>query len=161
MNLFTGESADEFFGGTVTPAVRRLLDQIRNASAPQIESLLWTAQACSPESLPVYYLLYKFHATRRQLDLAERAARSGLVQAARQAALPEDWRNVEPGMADFSQLGPARFWLFTLKALAFILLRQGHLDDARTVLAKIRSLHINSGLGDDVIAALLAGSSEG
>lgn len=158
MNLFTGESSDTYFGGDVTPAARRMLDRIATAPVSEVESLLWTAQATSPECLPVYYLLYKFHASKRQFDLAERAARAGLSQAARQAGLPGDWQSVEPGAGDFGNTGPARFWLFTLKALSFILLRQQRPDEAAAALAKIRLLHADAGLGDDVIAALLDGS---
>ena len=155
MNLFTGESSDAYFGGEVTPAARRMLDQIAGAAPTQIESLLWTAQVTSPECLPVYYLLYKFHASKRQFDLAERAARAGLLQAGRQAGLPDDWQLAEAGTADFGKTGPARFWLFTLKALSFILLRQERVEEASAALAKIRALHSGHGLGDDVIAALL------
>jgi hypothetical protein len=158
VNLFTGESSDAYFGGEVTPAARRMLDKIAGAPPAELESLLWTAQVTSPECLPVYYLLYKYHASRRQFDLAERAANTALVQAARQAGLDEDWHAVEAGSADFGKTGPARFWLFTLKALSFILLRQGRADEASAALGKIRQLHSGHGLGDDVIAALLEGS---
>jgi homocitrate synthase NifV len=51
---------------------------------------------------------------------AERAASKGLAEAARQAGLPQDWRTSVPPGIDFNVNGPARFWLFTLKALAFI-----------------------------------------
>ncbi|HYS66248.1 MAG TPA: hypothetical protein VEN30_20895 [Paraburkholderia sp.] len=54
-----------------------------------------------------------------------RPARQGLKAAARAAALDEDWQAVQPGDANFTAPGPARFWLFTLKALAFISLRRG------------------------------------
>ncbi|WP_341674871.1 hypothetical protein [Niveibacterium sp. SC-1] len=50
--------------------------------------------------------MYKFHATRQELEQAERAARDGLLQAARQAGLPETWETVEPGIADFSRPVP-------------------------------------------------------
>jgi hypothetical protein len=158
VNLFTGESSDAFFGGEVTPAARRMLDQITGATPAQIEALLWTAQASSPECLPVYYLLYKFHASRRQFALAERAAQTGLLQAARQAGLAEDWREAVADNTDFAATGPARFWLFTLKALAFIMLRQGRSDEASAALGKIRQLHSGHGLGDEVINALLEGT---
>ncbi|HSD39640.1 MAG TPA: hypothetical protein VLC92_19200 [Rhodocyclaceae bacterium] len=161
MNLFTGESSDAYFGGELTPAARRMLDQIGDAtSAAEVEALLWTAQATSPACLPVYYLLYKFHASKRQLVLAERAARAGLLQAARQTGLPENWRAAKAGTVDFTSPGPARFWLFTLKALSFILLRQGQTEEAGAALEKISDLHGNAGLGDDVIAALLDGSRD-
>ncbi|WP_372527371.1 hypothetical protein [Piscinibacter sp.] len=91
MNLVTGETSDEYFGGDTPPAVRRLLEQAAAALPSEREALLWTAQVTAPECLAVYYLLYKFHAQQRQFELAERAARKGLAAAARQAGLPTDW----------------------------------------------------------------------
>lgn len=158
VNLFTGESSDAFFGGEVPPLVRGLLDQARSAAPHEMESLLWTAQVSAPECLAIYYLLYKFHARLRQYEQAEKAALKGVSTAARQAGLKEDWRRVSPGDADFAALGPARFWLFSLKALAFIHLRSGHPEASRELIEKLRELDPDQGLGGEVIAALLHGS---
>lgn len=156
MNLFTGEASDEYFGSDTPPAVRRLLARAAQSTAPnEREALLWTAQATAPDCLAVYYLLYKFHAQRREFDLAERAAHKGLVIAARQAGLPEDWSRELPIGIDFSQPGPARFWLFTLKALAFISLRRGRSAETARLLARIDVLDPQQSVGGDVIAALL------
>lgn len=155
MNLFTGEAADELFGGDVPPHVRELLQQARQAPAAEQASLLWTAQACAPQTLAVYYLLAKCHATRRELALAERAARGGLQQAALQAGLPSDWTQVQPGAADFQALGPARFWLFMLKALVFLCTRAGDGAQARQLLAKLQQLDPSASVGGDVVAALV------
>lgn len=164
MNLFTGEAADAYFGGEVPPTVRGLLQQAVSAPRSEVGALLWTAQALAPSCLPVYYALYKHHAGLRQLDLAERAAQRGLTEAAAQAGLPADWRQARPGLLpaglSFHSPGPARFWLFTLKALAFIALRSRRLADARDLLAHIAALDNRSGMGDEVIAEMLR-SAEG
>ena len=57
--------------------------------------------------------------------------------------------------------GAARFWLFTLKALAFIALRSGRPDDARELLAHIAALDDQAHLGSEVIATLLASITSG
>jgi len=155
MNLFTGESSDEYFGSDTPPAVRRLLEQAGTAAPKQREALLWTAQATAPECLSVYYLLYKFHAQQRQFELAESAARKGLAAAARQAGLPADWSAAMPEAVEFNRPGPARFWLFTLKALAFISLRSGRADEAAVLLKRITELDAQGSVGGDVIEALL------
>lgn len=155
MNLFTGEAADELFGGDAPPNVRALLQQAREAPAADVPALLWTAQACSPQTLAVYYLLAKCHATRRELEQAERAAETGLMEAARQVGLPGDWRDVRPGAADFQAIGPARFWLFMLKALVFIRTRAGRPDEARQLLAKLGELDPQANVGTDVVTALV------
>jgi len=160
MNLFTGVEADAFFGGEVPAAVHGLLHQAAQAPRGECGALLWTAQALAPQCLAVYYVLYKHHAGRRELDQAERAARRGLLEAARQAGLAHDWRAVTPaGLPaglDFSRNGPARFWLFTLKALAFIALRSQRPAEAAELLARIALLDSNARIGGEVIATLLA-----
>lgn len=158
VNLFTGESSDEFFGGEVPPLVRRLLDEARGTQTNEMEALLWTAHASAPDCLPVYYLLYKFHASKRQFDQAEKAAVRGIAAAARLAGLPADWRAVSADHADFAATGPARFWLFSLKALAFIYLRSRRSEAARELIGKLGQLDPDHGLGGEVIAALLEGS---
>ena len=160
MNLFTGESADEFFGGGVSKSARRLLHRAAHAKHGEVGSLLWTAQAIAPQALGIYYALYKHHACRREFEQAERAAHRGLLEAAKQAGLAQDWRRVARGSVpdgvDFKGSGPARFWLFTLKALAFIALRSDRPDDARELLAHIAALDDQAHIGGEVIATLLA-----
>ena len=160
MNLITGESADEFFGGDVPDFVRHLLHQAVQAPRGEAGALLWSAQALAPQALAIYYALYKHHAGQREFELAERAACRGLLEAAKQAGLAEDWRQVLPGSlpaaVDFSRIGAARFWLFTLKALAFIALRRERPDEARQLLARIAALDPQARIGGDVIATLLA-----
>lgn len=159
MNLFTGESADEFFGGGVPESARRLLHEAANAARGEAGTLLWTAQALAPNALGVYYVLYKHHAGRREFEQAQRAAERGLLEAAKQAGLPHDWREVKPGQlpagVHFRGNGPARFWLFTLKALAFIALRSRRLNDACELLRRIGELDNQAHIGGEVIATLL------
>lgn len=162
MNLFTGESADAFFGGDVTPAVHRLLHEAMQAAPDERAALLWTAQAVAPTALPVYYALYKLHTSQRDFALAERAAWRGLQEAAAQAGLPSDWRlTPTPLPADVAASVPGRFWLFTLKALAFILLRAGQADASRELLTHLAQCAPDARVGDDVIASLLRAASDG
>lgn len=165
MNLFTGEAADAFFGGDMPEAARRLLHQAARSARGDVGALLWTAQAIAPQALGIYYALYKHHAGLREFEQAERAAQRGLLEAARLAGLAEDWRQVVPGNVpagvDFRGSGAARFWLFTLKARAFIALRSGRPDDARELLAHIVALDDQAHLGSEVIATLLASVTSG
>lgn len=159
VNLLTGEASHAFFGGEVPVLVRHLLERARGSAPNEMESLLWTAQVSAPECLAIYYLLYKFHARMRQYEQAERAASKGMLAAACQAGLPTSWQGVRPGDADFAVPGPARFWLFSLKALAFIRLRAGQVQASREIVAKLRELDPSHGLGSEVIADLLDGSA--
>ena len=159
VNILTGESSSDLFGGDVPPQVRRLVDQARDAESPERAlALLWTAQVCAPNCPSLYYLLYKFHARHADFDQAELAALRGLEVAAEQAGLPDDWRSVTADAADFQAPGPARFWLFTLKALAFIRLRLHDHASARVYLDKVLELDPEGGAGASVIDALIQGS---
>jgi hypothetical protein len=159
VNLLTGVESTELFGGSVTPAVQHLIDVARNAPPAQVEAALWTAVATAPDQLPVYYLLYKMHAGRGQMDLALSAATKGLAAAAQAAGLPLDWRLVQPDATDFSVPGAARFWLFTLKALAFISLRRDDRDTAAALVAQLKLLDPEDHLGASVVAKLLQESA--
>ena len=138
---------------------KALVEQARGEANPERAlALLWTAQVCAPECPSLYYLLYKFYARHADFDQAEEAALKGLEVAAEQAHLPDDWRIVTPAMGDFTSPGPARFWVFTLKALAFIRLRKQDRLSAQAYLAKVQELDPQGGSGAGVIAALLDGS---
>jgi hypothetical protein len=122
--------------GDVAPEVDALLQ--RGVAAyrhdrPMAERLFRQALAAAPHELPVYFCLYKIHTYQGSLDEALRIAEGGLEEAARQAGLAADWRDWQPhnGSTD----GPARFALYTLKALAFIHLRRDERREANAILA--------------------------
>lgn len=154
MNLFTGEEADELFGGEASPTIRHLIDQARQLPRTESATLLWTAALSAPGDLPVYYLLYKLHAGLGELDHALRAAALGLRHASAAAGLPEDWTRVQPGDADFAHPGPARFWLFTLKATAFLHLRRRERHVAGALLDRLRLLDPQDSLGASTLEAM-------
>ena len=156
MNLFTGRSSDAFFGGEVPAAARSLLHRAASSGPADRAALLWTAQTLAPQCLAIYYTLYKHHAGRREFELAERAAWRGLHEAAAAAGIAADWREVEPPLPpEVGQSEAGRFWLFTLKALAFILLRSGRADAARELLRKLDACDPGARIGGEVIATLL------
>lgn len=152
--------SDELFGGDVPPPIRAMIDDARKAPR-QSTAILWAAQGHSPECLPLYYLLYKAHASRGELTQAEVAARAGLDAASRQTGLPSCAAlltnpHTLPSDRDFSSPNAERFWLFTLKALAFVRIRQGGLDDARILLETVARLDPSHTVGSDVTLRLLA-----
>lgn len=158
MNLFTGEEADAFFGGELPPTVRHLVAQARGQRREEAAVALWAAVLIAPQALPVYYLLYKLHAGIGELELALRAAERGLSAAAAAAGLQADWRQVGPQDADFRQPGPARFWLFTLKALAFLHTRRGDGALAAAILQRLQLLDPQDQVGAGVVASMLRAS---
>lgn len=125
----------------------------------EAESLLWRAQATAPDCLHVYYILYKFYFNHNRLGDAERAACLALDASARQAHIPSDWRLQDSASCDWSRVdAPQHFYLFSLKALAFIRLRQQRAEDAQLLLAKLREIDPRDSVGASVIEAYAAGA---
>ncbi|WP_035716166.1 tetratricopeptide repeat protein [Azorhizobium doebereinerae] len=119
------------------------------------DALFRQALAAAPTQLPTYFCLYKIHTYRGNLEDAEAAAEGGLKEAARQAGWDPDWRAWQP--ADPLPEGPGRFALYTLKALAFIHLRQSRPEEAERKLTALRRLDPTGAVGWMVVAALAEG----
>jgi tetratricopeptide (TPR) repeat protein len=119
------------------------------------DRLFRQALAAAPTELPTYFCLYKIHTYQGNLDEAQAVAESGLKEAARQAGWSQDWRDWRPQavLPD----GAGRFALYTLKALAFIHLRQDKQEHAHRMLDRLRQLDPTGAVGWPVVAALAEG----
>jgi tetratricopeptide (TPR) repeat protein len=127
----------------------------------EAEALLWRAQAADPDCLHVYYTLYKFYFNHNRLGDSERAACLALDAAARHSHISPDWRQLDSSSCDWSRVdGPQHFYLFSLKALAFIRLRQQRVEDARQLLSKLREIDPQDSVGASVIEAYAEGAME-
>ncbi len=144
--------------GALPEAVNRLLQAgvvAHRQDKAAADALFREALAQDPAALPTYFCLYKIHTYAGRLSEARAMAEAGLAQAARQAGWPGDWRlwlPVRTGPAD-----PGRFALYTLKALAFIALRDERPADAAAMLGALRRLDPGGEVGWGVVADLLEG----
>jgi tetratricopeptide (TPR) repeat protein len=137
--------------GHLTAAARNYTDK------PRAEALLLEAQERDPHCLPVYFSLYKFYFHSRRLADAERVVLAALEAAARQAGINPDWSSLSAGSAAWQDTtGPAHFYLFSLKALAFIRLRLGRRPEAVDLLEKLAELDGADSVGGSVIRSLEA-----
>ncbi len=121
------------------------------------DRLFRQALAAAPMQLPIYFCLYKIHTYQGNLDEAQTAAENGLKEAAGQAGWPLDWRQwrPQPVLPD----GAGRFALYTLKALAFIHLRQNEPHRAHEIIEALQELDPTGAVGWPVVAALAEGVS--
>lgn len=145
------------FADAVPPRVAALLAEAGAPSADpaRAETLLRAAQHADPQSLPVHFALYKFNFYRRRLAEAERVTLQALAVAAAQGGFAADWTRLDPDSADWSAAtGAARFYLFSLKALAFIRLRLGKAAEATALLARLAELDPADRVGGSVIRSL-------
>jgi multidrug efflux pump subunit AcrA (membrane-fusion protein) len=159
--------------GSVPPPADALLARARAAwrDVPAATALLAEALATAPHCLPLHYARYKFHSSHGQYALAEAAARAALAEAARQAGLPPDWQalghggdpTIDPGFdpgIDWADVhGAAHFYLFTLKALAYLRLRRGDLAEADALLDALARLDPHDRVGAAVTRSLLQGAA--
>ncbi|MHB1714162.1 MAG: hypothetical protein ACYCQH_04750, partial [Acidithiobacillus ferrooxidans] len=111
-----------------------------------------------PDYLPAYFALYKLLFRQSRLAEAEEIARNAMDRGARLGGFSPDWQHLAPGTADWSVIhSPAHFYLFTLKALSFILLRRKQLDKCREILEKIGELDPHDLVGASVVRAYADG----
>lgn len=129
------------------PLPKTAEDLIETASnhygSPEGEHALLFAHFVAPEHLAVLVALYRYYFYQRRLPEALVAAERSLQLAARRLYLPGDWRDVdEESLAGAATLsfGLLRFHLLALKASSVVLLRLGHIDEARQRLAKLKTL---------------------
>lgn len=151
------------FGGAVSGAVRESLESAADCYREDADAAgrwLERAAAADPDALAVYFARYKFHFYQNQLAEAEAAAREGLAAAAAQGGFSADWRSLTRESASWSPAsGPQRFYLFSLKALAFIRLRQGDAEESLALLAKLAEIDPADQVGAEVIRALHQGAT--
>ena len=145
------------FGGEASPVITQLLQEAASVyqQTSRAEAILWSAQAIDPTCLPVYFALYKFYFYKFRLADAEKVARMGLNTAAHQGGFTAEWSHLTLASAKWSSTdGPQHFYLFTLKALAFIRLRLGKREESIIILNKIQELDPNDTVGSSVIRDL-------
>jgi hypothetical protein len=127
-------------------------------SRPDSLQALLDAQQASPQQLEVLTALYKFYFYQGDIDNAEATVLRSLQTAATQAGFVNDWQALSPDAADWSDpRGAARAYLYALKALAFIRLRQLRADEAQQILLSLQRLDPDDQVGADVIRDLLEG----
>ncbi len=158
MSLASVNVMDErvLFARDIKPEVNALL-QSAVAAANDFErarELLYQARALDPEQLEVYVALYKFLFYRGHLDEAEGVARDALAMAAQRGGFAAEPQQLTDSWQWDGEEGPRRLYLYSLKALAFIRLRQGEHDQGRELLALLQQLDPLDRVGGSVIAQL-------
>lgn len=153
-----GPSEDLVDFGEVSPAVNEILQEgvgLHRHDRAAADAAFRRALAVDPTALATWFCLYKIHTYAGDLDAALAMAEGGLAEAARQSDLGSDWTVWRAEEIDLD--GPARFALYTLKALAFIRLRRGERAEAARVLARLAELDPTDAVGGSVVAAIAEG----
>ena len=117
------------------------------------EAHLHEARALAPDHAAVLIGLYRFYFYKGRLSDALEVAEVCLEKAARENDLAPDWRDVKPGDAAFGRYEEVlpRFYLFTLKAYAYLQMRLGHLDEGVEAVHKLLELDPTDKIGAKVL----------
>lgn len=125
------------------------------ADKAQALQALQAAQALAPQAPEVLLALCKFYFYQGETERAESLVLAILEHSARAGGFSADWRTLAADAADWNApRGPGRNFLYALKALAFIRLRQQQSAVAREVLAALERLDPQDQVGAEVIRAL-------
>lgn len=143
-------------GGHLAPVVEALIAQA-GALRDQPEKalpLLERARALAPKHPVPLIAIYRFHFYGHALEQARAAGEDALAIA--RAALGPDFGDAVPD--DDTTRGDAavRFYLFTLKGLAYLNLRLGDLAEAKLMLGELRRLDPKDHLGGGLLSHVLA-----
>lgn len=122
---------------------------------------LYKALEVRPDQLETLVALYKILFYQGKTEQAEDLVFQALVKSATQGQFSHDWNSLDITSTDWEDpRGPGHFYLYSLKALAFIRLRQEMLRDARQILQALQRIDPEDKIGANVIRDLLAGIEE-
>jgi len=148
--------ADTAIGGGLSPEIDALISQaglLRDQPEAALR-LLERARAAAPRHPVPLIALYRFHFYGHQLARARAVAEDALAIA--RTALGPNFGDVPPSDDAARHDAAVRFYLFTLKGLAYLNLRLGDLDEARLMLAELRRLDPQDHVGGAVLLHVLA-----
>ena len=151
------------FGVDIPNHINACLQQAVAAydDAERAESLLWQAQQLDPNQLEVYVALYKFYFYKNRIDEAEDVVFMALNRSAKLGNFDADWNNLTPLSTVWLSLeAPQRLYLYALKALSFIRLRQADVEGAEGILSKLRELDSTDQVGGSVLQELATAMRE-
>jgi hypothetical protein len=154
-----------FFSPNISTEVNMLLQAAVAASShdqSKAEKLFLQEKQLDSQFLQTYFALYKFYFFQKKLIDAERIVLAALAESARQGGFPNDCRQLVHDKQKWNlyQNKGALFYLYTLKALAFIKLRLGFPEDALLILSHLQQLDPEDFSGASVIMALASGVTD-
>ena len=151
------------FGFGIKPEVDIHLQKAASLVASREKSLqaLKQAERAAPDQLEVLVALFKFHFYQGETEAAETLVLKTLEAASQQGGFCRDWRRLTAQSTDWHDpRAPGRLYLYSLKALAFIRLRQNAQDAAESILNTLARLDPQNQVGADVIRDLLDAIAE-
>ncbi len=143
-------------GGGLSPLATQLIEQagLLREQPAQALALLHQAQAAAPRHPAPLIALYRFYFYGHQLDEARAVAESALAIA--RTALGPCFGDQPPSDDDARHNAAVRFYLFTLKGLAYLSLRLSDVEAAQLWMGELRRLDPQDRVGGALLAHVLA-----
>ena len=152
------------FGFNLRPDVSVNLQRKAASIRSRTEALVSLKKALksSPHELETLVAIYRLHCYDGDIDVAEDVIFQALVKAASLGGFDHDWNKLDIDSTDWNhEGGPGQIYLDSLKALAFIRLRQQLLIDAERILSTLARLDPKDRVGAGVVRALFNGVKGG
>lgn len=140
--------------GVVPLALQQLLNEPLNVNDdwPRAERLLLEARSLLPGRLEIPVALYKMYAYSNRFTEAMALIDEVLGRAAEEGGFAADWELLNEVSADWGTAsGAVRFYLYSLKAKGFVLLRMGKPEQAHAVLSTLCRLDEKDLVGGSVV----------
>jgi tetratricopeptide (TPR) repeat protein len=151
--------ADALLGGGLPALAEQYLHEAALAYQHDAvaERYLLEARTLAPDHAAVLIGLYRFYFYKGRLADALEIAKLCLNKAARENALPADWRCVVAGDAEFGRYEDIlpRFYLFSLKGYAYLQMRLGNLAEGRAAVMKLLRIDPTDKIGAKVLLGVL------
>jgi len=116
------------------------------------EQLLLATRELLPDRLEIQVALYKMYAYSNRFEASLALIDEVLGRAAAQGGFSAAWQRLEMSSAAWAEArGAVRFYLYSMKARGFVLLRQGEVEQAYAILRKLHELDPKDQVGGSVV----------
>lgn len=151
MDFLDFEGEKLYFDEPVSSEVKVLLDKASALGRDDAaEKLLMRAYLLEPEHLTVLVALYRYFYYKQRLEDALIVGERALEVSARLLGLRSSWKDLtinELGQGVMVSMGLTRFYLHSLKAVGFILLRLKRITESLERLNKLKELDTSDQFG--------------
>ncbi|MET0090012.1 MAG: hypothetical protein ABW068_08340 [Candidatus Thiodiazotropha sp.] len=129
----------------------------RNASLQALQD----AYREAPDQVETLVAMFKILFYQGETEQAEFVVREAMDKAAEQGGFTKEWESLGEESSNWNDpRGFGRLYLYSLKALAFIRLRQDRAQEARGILSAMQRIDPHDQVGADVLRDLLQGVEE-
>ncbi|AQR65693.1 hypothetical protein BXU06_12010 [Aquaspirillum sp. LM1] len=151
MDLLDFTDCSLYFETALPPEVEQLMNRAAECyGQPEAELALLRAFLLAPDNLTVLVGLYRYYFYQHRLNDALEVANRAMSLAGQRLGIAGDWQRLDEhslAVAAAQSFGLLRFYLLAIKAASVVLLRLGHIDDARARLSKLVALDQRNQLG--------------